>query len=51
LSPLHANIVKRNNVAATLGGMGGMLLNQNMPRTGTIGRHDWLAESRVGGTA
>ncbi len=46
LSPLHANIVKRNkNITATLGGMGGMHLNHNVALTGTIGRHDWLGES------
>jgi len=46
LSPLQANIVKRSkNVAGTLGGMGGMNLNNNIAFTGTIGRNDWLAES------
>jgi hypothetical protein len=45
-SPIHANIVKRaNKVAGTLGGMGGMHLNHNVVFTGTIGKHDWLAES------
>ena len=53
LSPLHANIVKRNNknIAATIGGM---YLNHNVAFTGTIGRHDWLGESPkngAGGTA
>ena len=48
LSPLQANIVKRSkNVAGTLGGMAGVHLNNNVAFTGTIGRHDWLAESPI----
>lgn len=50
LSPLHANIVKRNkNIAATIGGMGGMYLNHNIAFTGTIGRHDLLGETPKNG--
>jgi hypothetical protein len=50
LSPLHANIVKRNkNIAGTIGGMGGMHLNQNIAFTGTIGKHNWEGESPMDG--
>jgi len=50
LSPLHANIVKRNkNIAGTIGGMGGMHLNQNIAFTGTIGKHNWDGESPMDG--
>jgi hypothetical protein len=50
LSPLHANIVKRNNNnAGTVGGMGGMYLNHNVAFTGTIGKHNWDGESPMDG--
>jgi hypothetical protein len=50
LSPLHANIVKRNkNIAGTIGGMGGMHLNHNVAFTGTIGKQNWDGESPMDG--
>lgn len=46
LSPLHANIVKRHNIAATIAGMGGMALNANLAHTGTLARNEWFNDAQ-----